>query len=88
MTGLDPRTMKAVREFMREYVAEGNCIIFSSHALDAVKNVCDRVVVIRKGQQLDNLDLKQKLAEDRNFDFEEYYLDNGSSDADAATDVE
>ncbi|MCH5159712.1 MAG: ABC transporter ATP-binding protein [Clostridiales bacterium] len=87
MTGLDPRTMKAVREFMKEYVAEGNCIIFSSHALEAVKNVCDRVVLIRKGQQLDDLNIKQMLAKDPNFDFEQFYLDNQSDNNNTAANL-
>ena len=89
MTGLDPRTMKAVREFMKEYVAEGNCIVFSSHALDAVAHVCDRVVLIRKGQQLSDLNIKQMMAENPNFDFEQYVLENETNDSDTVvSDVE
>lgn len=73
MTGLDPRTMRAVQDFMHEYVAMGNCIIFSSHALNTVAKICDRVVLIRKGKQISDLNVKA-MAEDPNFDFEEYFL--------------
>lgn len=76
MTGLDPRTMRAVKEFMHEYAAAGNCIIFSSHALNSVSHICDRVVVIRKGQQISDIDIKAMMAKDPNFDFEEYFLAN------------
>lgn len=76
MTGLDPRTMKAVQEFMHRYVAAGNSIIFSSHALNTVAKLCDRVVLIRKGEQVSDLNVKQIYAANPNFDFEEYFLRN------------
>ena len=76
MTGLDPRTMHAVQEFMHQYVAQGNSIIFSSHALNTVAKLCDRVVLIRKGQQVDELNVKEIYAANPNFDFEEYFLRN------------
>ena len=76
MTGLDPRTMKAVSSFMHRYVAAGNSIIFSSHALNTVAKLCDRVVLIRKGEQVNELNVKQIYAFNPNFDFEEYFLRN------------
>ncbi len=76
MTGLDPRTMKAVSSFMHRYVAAGNSIIFSSHALNTVAKLCDRVVLIRKGEQVNELNVKQIYATNPNFDFEEYFLRN------------
>ena len=76
MTGLDPRTMKAVQSFMHTYVAAGNSIIFSSHALNTVAKLCDRVVLMKKGQQVNELNVKAIYASDPNFDFEEYFLRN------------
>ncbi len=76
MTGLDPRTMHAVATFMHSYVAEGNTILFSSHALNTVSKLCDRVVLIRKGKQVSELDVKRIYAETPDFDFEEYFLRN------------
>ena len=76
MTGLDPRTANAVQEFMHQYVAAGNSIIFSSHALNTVAKLCDRVVLIRKGEQVDELNVKEIYAADPKFDFEEYFLRN------------
>lgn len=75
LTGLDPRTMKAVREFMKEYAKQGNCIIFSSHALGSVAQICDRVVLIRRGLQVDALNIRQIMTENPNFDFEGYFLE-------------
>lgn len=83
MTGLDPRTMRAVQNFMREYAARGNCIIFSSHALNTVAKICDRVVLIRKGKQISDINVKAMMAENPSFDFEEYFL---SEEGEAALD--
>lgn len=74
MTGLDPRTMRAVKEFMRDYAAKGNCIIFSSHALASVAATCDRVVLIRKGKQISDINIKQIMQENPGFDFEDYFI--------------
>lgn len=49
MVGLDPRTMSAVSDFMRDYAAQGNAVLFSTHNLDAVRRICDRAIVIRNG---------------------------------------
>lgn len=76
MTGLDPRTMRAVQDFMREYAKQGNCIIFSSHALNTVARICDRVVLIRKGKQISDINVKEMVTDDPTFDFEEYFLQN------------
>ena len=80
MTGLDPRTMHAVQLFMRDYADAGNCIIFSSHALITVAKMCDRVVLLRTGCQLDELNIKRIMTVDPTFDFEEYFLKHERQD--------
>ncbi len=79
MTGLDPTTMHAVQNYMKEYASKGNAIIFSSHSLNTVENVCDRVVVIRKGKQIDTLNLNEIKKNNPDFNFEEYFLKNGKN---------
>ena len=74
MTGLDPRTMRAVKDYMKNYASEGNGILFSSHALDTVARLCDRVVLIRKGKQVD--ELSGERLQSPEFDFEEYFLEH------------
>ena len=41
--------MSAVSDFMRDYAAQGNAVLFSTHNLDAVRRICDRAIVIRNG---------------------------------------
>ena len=37
---------------MKEHAARGNIVFFSSHIIDVVENICDRIAIIRKGQIL------------------------------------
>ncbi len=74
MTGLDPAAMRSVKAFMRKYASEGHAILFSSHDLAAVAELCDRAILLKKGRQVDVLSLsshtdgERKLLEERYFD--------------------
>ncbi len=48
--GLDVMTTRAMREFLRRLRDEGRCVIFSSHIMQEVAALCDRIVIIAKGQ--------------------------------------
>jgi len=48
--GLDVMTTRALREFLRELRAQGRCVIFSSHIMQEVAALCDRIVVIARGR--------------------------------------
>jgi sodium transport system ATP-binding protein len=48
--GLDVMTTRALRQFLRGLRAEGRCVLFSSHVLAEVAQLCDRVVVIASGR--------------------------------------
>ncbi len=48
--GLDVMTTRGLREFLRGLRAEGRCVIFSSHIMQEVAALCDRIVVIAKGR--------------------------------------
>ena len=48
--GLDVMTTRGLREFLRQLRAQGRCVIFSSHIMQEVAALCDRIVVIAKGR--------------------------------------
>ncbi|HST44003.1 MAG TPA: ATP-binding cassette domain-containing protein [Luteimonas sp.] len=48
--GLDVMTTRALRAFLLELRAEGRCVIFSSHIMQEVAALCDRIVVIAAGE--------------------------------------
>ncbi|MFT4889658.1 MAG: ABC-2 type transport system ATP-binding protein [Halobacteriales archaeon] len=49
-TGLDPRGAREVREIVREERDRGATVFFSSHILEQVRAVCDRVGILRNGE--------------------------------------
>ena len=48
--GLDVMTTRGLREFLRQLRAEGRCVIFSSHIMQDVAALCDRIVIIADGR--------------------------------------
>jgi len=49
-TGLDPNGAREMREIIREERDRGATVFFSSHILDQVEAVCDRVGILRQGE--------------------------------------
>jgi ABC-2 type transport system ATP-binding protein len=49
-TGLDPAGMRDMRRLIRELAAQGITILLSSHLLNEVEEVCNRVAIVRKGR--------------------------------------
>jgi sodium transport system ATP-binding protein len=48
--GLDVMTTRSLRRFLQGLKAEGRCVLFSSHIMPEVAQLCDRIVVIARGQ--------------------------------------
>ena len=48
--GLDVMATRALRQFMGRLKGEGRCVLFSSHIMQEVAALCDRIVVIAHGR--------------------------------------
>jgi ABC-2 type transport system ATP-binding protein len=48
--GLDPIGIDALAGMLRETAAAGTAVVFSSHQLDLVEDVCEDVVIINRGR--------------------------------------
>ena len=72
MVGLDPYTASQVKIFFKEHAEAGNLVLFSSHNLDVVEKLCNRVYIIDQGKILEEIDIEEFKS--RNKDFEEYFL--------------
>ena len=48
--GLDVMATRAMRTFMLRLKQEGRCVLFSSHIMQEVGALCDRIVVIARGR--------------------------------------
>ncbi len=47
--GLDPRSARLVKDLLVQHRDNGNAVFFSSHILEIVQNMCDRVIIINHG---------------------------------------
>jgi ABC-2 type transport system ATP-binding protein len=50
LSGLDPTGIDALGGVLREQARTGTCVLFSSHQLDQVEDLCDEVVIIDHGR--------------------------------------
>jgi sodium transport system ATP-binding protein len=48
--GLDIASTRALRELLRRLRAEGRCLLFSSHVMQEVSALCDRIVILGHGR--------------------------------------
>jgi len=48
--GLDVMTTRGLRGFLGDLRAEGRCVIFSSHIMQEVAALCDRIVIVSRGK--------------------------------------
>ncbi|MBN1300314.1 MAG: ABC transporter ATP-binding protein [Melioribacteraceae bacterium] len=50
MVGLDPQSAHVIKNVFRDYTNEGNAVFMSTHSLNVVEEICNRVGIIKKGQ--------------------------------------
>lgn len=51
-SGLDPVAVDVMSQVLRQKAAEGVPVVFSSHQLDLVERLCDRVGIVQNGQMV------------------------------------
>jgi ABC-2 type transport system ATP-binding protein len=49
MSGLDPKARDRARDLLLNLKSEGRTLLFTSHSLADVEQVCDRVTVLHEG---------------------------------------
>ena len=49
-SGLDIISSQVILDFIKEERDRGKCIIYSTHYMEEAENICDRVVLINKGE--------------------------------------
>ncbi len=83
-TGLDPNGAAEMRDILREENARGATIFFSSHILEQVEAVCDRVGILQDGDlvAVDTIDgLRESLGGGTKLVIEADSLTNGTLDS-------
>lgn len=72
--GLDPHSAKVLKDLMKEHCEAGGTVLFSSHVLEVVENLCDRVAIIHKGKLIACGSLEE-IKQDRTVSLEEIFLE-------------
>lgn len=72
--GLDPVVRAEVLEIVRETAGDGKTVIYSSHILSEVEEVCDRLIVLKDGKIIYKGDLDE-LKEKNNSNLSKAFLD-------------
>lgn len=75
LTGLDPQTSKALREYMQIYKSQGNGVLYSSHNLDAVEKTCDRAYIINNGRIVQHIVISEFKKNNPNKTLEEAFIE-------------
>ncbi|RYF47633.1 MAG: ABC transporter ATP-binding protein, partial [Cytophagaceae bacterium] len=50
LSGLDANAVVLVKEIMRQLANDGKTIFYSSHIMDVVEKISDRIIIINQGQ--------------------------------------
>ena len=50
LTGLDPQASRLLKDSMKEHVAKGKTVLFSTHVLEVAEKLCDEILIINKGK--------------------------------------
>jgi ABC-2 type transport system ATP-binding protein len=72
LTGLDPESIFQVKEAMKAHAAAGNIVFFSSHIIDVVERICDRIAIIKKG--VIQCERSVKELEEQGIQLEKFYM--------------
>ena len=73
LTGLDPQSAYQLKQLMRKHADAGNTVFFSSHVIDVVEKVCDRIAIINHGR-LVAVDTLENIRADKNVSLESLFL--------------
>jgi ABC-2 type transport system ATP-binding protein len=52
LSGLDPRGIRSAREAIRALAREGTAVLLSSHQLELIEALADRILILRRGRRV------------------------------------
>lgn len=85
LTGLDPMSAYNLKELMKEHCKEGNSVFFSSHIIEVVEKLCDKVAIIDKGHLLVSGSMEEIRAMDKENSLEDFFISVTQKERDSAT---
>ncbi|MCT1795388.1 ABC transporter ATP-binding protein [Helcococcus kunzii] len=76
MVGLDPKSSFNLKEIFKQRCKENKSVFFSSHVMEVVEKICDRIIIINKGNIIAQGTIEE-LKEHSNYkgDLEQLFLE-------------
>jgi sodium transport system ATP-binding protein len=81
--GLDVLATRSLRRFLQQLRAEGRCVLFSTHIMQEVAALCDRVVIIARGRVVASGTSDELRAQAGESQLEEAFMRLSGADAEA-----
>ncbi|HFK1465125.1 TPA: ABC transporter ATP-binding protein [Bacillus cereus] len=74
LNGLDPTSAYIAKEFLKEYAQRGNGVFFSSHTLEVVEKLCDKIAILKDGDIIACSSLDE-IKQEANQSLEEFFME-------------
>src|SRR6185503_12632720 len=52
LSGLDPRGIRSAKNAVRELAGEGSAVVLSSHLLELIEELADRLLILHRGESV------------------------------------
>lgn len=78
MIGLDPKAIKNTKKIFKELKEAGKTILVSTHLIDSVETIADRIMILKNGDIIGNdtlSNLKQQFVQDEQGSLEDIFLE-------------
>ncbi len=85
MIGLDPKAIKNTRQIFRELKEQGKTILVSTHLIDSVESIADRIMILKSGKIIGNdsiENLKAQAAQSDGASLEDLFLELTADEGD------
>lgn len=82
-SGLDVLSKRNLRSLIRRLRDEGYCILFSSHIMEEVEQLCDQVYVVHEGRSVGSGSVQELMTKESALRFEDVFVKMISGDAHA-----
>ncbi len=73
--GLDVSSSRLIHDFIKNCKKQNKAIVFSSHSMDEVEKLCDRVIIIHKGKMVEQGTINELRIKYNSDDMEQIFMD-------------
>jgi len=78
LTGLDPVSSHQIKALMRDMADRGHIVFFSSHVIEVLEKLCDRVAIIKQGKLIGEYSSEE--IKKKKMSLEDIYLDSADEE--------